>query len=366
MLTKSELQELLSYEAQSPVLSIYLNTDPAMGNAEAYKLRLRNMLKEVDLPDDVEAVETYVEHEHDWSGRSLALFSCEEEEFFRAYSLAIPTRDRMRIGNSPHVKPLADLVDNYGGYAVALVDKQGARLFYYHMGELVEQEGVMGEAVRHTKRGGASQFPGRRGGVAGQTNYADEVAERNMKDAADFAAQFFGEHHVRRIILGGTDDNVSSFRGHLPKTWQSLIVGSFPMSMTATTNEVSERALEIIQEQDRQYEKETVEAIITAAAKGGEGAVGLEDTLAAVKEGRVMDLVVRDGFRAEGYLCSGCGYLTTQAQEACPYCGSAFKKINDVVDMAVTEVMKSGGEVLVVHDLPALEEAGSIGARLRY
>lgn len=366
MLTKSELQELLSYQAQSPVLSIYLNTDPALGNAEAYKLRLRNMLKEVGLPDDVEAVESFVEHEHDWSGRSLAIFSCAEQDFFRAYSLAIPTRDRMRIGNTPHVKPLADLVDNYGGYAVALVDKQGARLFYYHMGELVEQDGVVGETVRHTKRGGASQFPGRRGGMAGQTNYAEEVAVRNMKESADFAAEFFAENHVRRVILAGSDDNVSNFRSHLPKTWQSLIVGSFPMAMTATTNEISERAQELIQEQDRRREKETVQAIVTAAAKGREGAVGLEDTLSALKEGRVMELVVEDGFRAPGYLCTGCGYLTTQEQDGCPYCGSEFKKINDVVDMAVTEVMKSGGDVLIVHNLPELAEAGSIGARLRY
>lgn len=366
MLTQSELQELLSYQAQSPVLSIYLNTDPALGNAEAYKLRLRNMLKEVDLPEDVEAVESFIEHEHDWSGRSIAIFSCAQEDFFRAYSLAVPTRDRVRVGNSPHVKPLADLLDNYGGYAVALVDKQGARLFYYHMGELMEQEGVMGENVRHTKRGGASQFHGRRGGVAGQTNYAEEVAVRNMKDAADFAADFFAEHHVRRVILGGTDDNVSNFRTHLPKTWQSLIVGSFPMAMTATTNEVSERAQVIIQEEDRRHEKEIVEAIVTAAAKGREGAIGLEDTLTAVKDGRVMDLVVEDGFRAAGYLCNGCGYLTTQELESCPFCGGEFGKINDVVDMAVTEVMKSGGDVLIVHDLSELEEAGSIGARLRY
>jgi peptide subunit release factor 1 (eRF1) len=366
MLTPSELQELLSYQAQSSVLSIYLNTDPALGNAEAYKLRLRNMLKEVDLSADVEAVERFFEHEYDWSGRSLAIFSCAQEDFFRAYSLAVSTRDRVRVANAPHVKPLADLLDNYGGYAVALVDKQGARLFYYHMGELVEQEGVMGEHVRHTKRGGSSQYHGRRGGVAGQTNYAEEVAVRNMKDAAEFAAEFFSEHHVRRVILSGTEDNVSNFRTHLPKTWQSLIVGSFPMAMTATTHEVSERAQEIILEQDRRLEKETVGAIVTAAAKGRDGAVGLEETLSAVKNGRVMDLVVEDGFRAPGYLCNGCGYLTTRQQASCPFCGGAFNKINDVVDMAVTEVLKSGGDVLIVHDLPELEEAGSIGARLRY
>ena len=97
----------------------------------------------------------------------MAVFSCAPEGFLRAFSLALPVASRVRINNQPHVKPLADLLDSYGGYGVVLVDKQGARLFSFHLGELQEQEGLMGESIRHTKRGGGSQSPGRRGGVAG-------------------------------------------------------------------------------------------------------------------------------------------------------------------------------------------------------
>jgi peptide chain release factor subunit 1 len=366
MLTQNEMRELLSYKAQSPVLSVYLNTDPALGNADAYKLRLRMMLKSSQFPEDEEAVLNYIENDYDWSGRSVAIFSCAAESFFRAYNFAIPMRDRIRTSLTPHVKPLADLIDNYGGYAVALVDKQGARLFYFHMGELLEQDGMVGEEVRHTKRGGASTFPGRRGGTAGQTNYAEEVADRNMKDAVDFAAHFFNEHRVRRIILAGSDDNLSLFRSHLPKTWQSLVVGTFPMSMNASKSDVFEKAMELIHTEDHRREIELVNTIITAAAKGREGSTGLEDTLAAVKQGRVMSLVLTDGFRSPGYLCEGCGFLTTQKLEQCPFCGDHFDRINDVVDMAVTEVMKAGGDVEIVRDIPALESVGQIGALLRY
>jgi peptide subunit release factor 1 (eRF1) len=366
MISPEEMRELLSYSSENPVLSVYLNTDPAQGNAEAYKLRLRTMLKSVDLTEDTTAIWNYIQSEYDWSGRSIAFFSCAADNFFRAYSLAVPVRERVRIAPSPHVKPLADLLDNYSGYAVALVDKQGTRLFYYHMGELVETDGLLGEEVRHTKRGGASQYPGRRGGVAGQTNYAEEVAERNMKEAADFAAHYFSEHRARRIILAGTEENTSMFRAQLPKTWQSLVVGVLPLSMTASKTEVFDRALEIIEEQERRQEAELINTIITAAAKGREGCVGLKDTLEAVKEGRVMNLVVQDGYCSTGYLCHGCGYLTVNQSESCPFCGSEFEKINDVVDLAVTEVMKSGGDVQIVRDLPSLTEAGSIGALLRY
>ena len=109
------------------------------------------------------------------------------------------------------MKPLADLLDSYGGYGVALVDKQGARMFSFHLGELREQEGMMGEAVRHIKRGGASSVAGRRGGVAGKTKHAEEVAGRNMKEAAEFAAHFFADNNVRRVLIGGADEQCGTF-----------------------------------------------------------------------------------------------------------------------------------------------------------
>jgi peptide subunit release factor 1 (eRF1) len=225
---------------------------------------------------------------------------------------------------------------------------------------------VMGEAVRHTKRGGASAFPGRRGGAAGQTNYAEEVAERNMKDAADFAAHFFAGNHVRRVLLGGTHDNLASFRTHLPKTWQSLIVGTFHSPMTASPAEVLEKAIEIVRQEDRKREKDLIDMVVTAAAKGREGVLGLEDSLGAAHTGRVLTLLIEEGARSPGYRCAGCGYVTAQALESCPFCGKDFQQIPDAIELAVRKVMQSGGEVEVLQNEPALTKAGGIAALLRY
>jgi len=366
MLTENDLNELLEFQSQAPVLSVYLNTDPADGNAEVHKLRLRSMLKEVDLQEDVAVVERYFDHEFDWSGRSVALFSCAQAGFLRVYPLAVAVRSRVRVSDRPHVKPLADVLDAYGGYGVALVDKQGARLFYFHLGELREQDGVLGEAVRHTKRGGGSQSPGRRGGAAGQTNYVEEVAERNIKDAADFSAHFFSENNVRRIVIGGTDDNLAVFRAHLPKAWQSLVVGTFAMSMTASHSDVLARAMQIGREAEHKREARLVEAVVTGAAKGRGGVVQLEETLNAVHQGRVQTLLIQDGLRAQGRRCKSCGYITTQADGACPFCGGSFGVIPDAVELVVRRVMQSGGEVEVLHDNPTLTQHGGIGALLRY
>lgn len=366
MLSDRDVQELLHYKPSHPVLSIYLNTDPVEGNADAYKLRLRTMLKDIDMAEDIEAIQRHFEREHDWSGRSVAVFSCAAQGFFKAFPLAVATRDRVRIDDRPYVKPLADLLDSYGGYGVVLVDKQGARLFNFHLGELREQEGVMGEAIRHTKRGGGSQAAGRRGGTAGQTDYVEEVADRNIKDVVEVAARFFTENNVRRIVIGGTDENVALFRSHLPKAWQSLVIGTFAINMTASHVDVLERAMQIGKEAENRREAHLVDTIVTNAAKGRGGSVGLEDTLSAIREGRVQSLVIRDGYRATGFRCKSCGHLSSLPMGNCPFCDGETEQVPDAVEVAVRQVMRSGGEVEVLHGDQIGKGFNQIGALLRY
>jgi peptide chain release factor subunit 1 len=231
---------------------------------------------------------------------------------------------------------------------------------------LKEQEGVLGEIVRHTKRGGASAFPGRRGGIAGQTRYTEEVIDRNMKSSVDFAVHFFEENRVRRILIGGTDDNVALFKSLLPKSWQSLVVGTFPMSMSASHPEVQARAIEAGAQSMKRREDLIIDTTITAAAKLGNGVIGLDDTLRALHEGRVQTLLISSGYRDPGYQCSVCGFLAGHISEGCPFCGNKLEEISDAIELAVRKVIKSGGEVEVIHQHTAFDKAGRIGALLRY
>jgi peptide chain release factor subunit 1 len=365
MLSENDLRELLDFNTEQPVLSVYLNTDPSEGNADVHKLRLRSMVKEINLTKDVEAIERYINHEYNWSGRGVAVFSCSHDGFFRVYPLAVPVRNLVHISDRPSVKPLASLLDNYGGYGVVLVDKQGARLFFFHMGELREQEGVLGETVKRTKHGGGgSSVPGRRGETAANRT-VDEVVDRNMKDAVDFSVHFFETNHVRRILVGGTEENGKLFCSLLPKSWQSLVMGTFPMSMTATHAEVRSRAFELGMQVENEREKRLVDRLMTMAAKESGAVTGLEKTLQAVNEGRVQTLVVSEGFRKNAYRCKSTGWLTIKPEDACSG-EDDIEKVYDVVDLVVNQVMRSGGEVDVIMSSETMEKAGGIGAILRY
>jgi len=365
MLNESTLQELLSITEDNGVLSVYLNTEPSQGNADAYKLRLRHMLEQVNLPKDKEVVETYINTQYDWAGRSVAIFSCAKQNIFRSYPLSIPIRNGIHAGDRPGVRPLAHLLDNYGGYAVILVDKQGARYFYFHLGKLEEQDGYFGEAVKRMKSGGASSAGGRRGGVS-QARHGEEVVERNMREAAEAAVDFFEEFHVRRILIGATDENAATFLNLLPKSWRSLVMGTFAIQMTAAPEEVRSKAMEIGLQSEKKQEQHLIQQLLTKAAKEEGAVIGLKKTLDAVNQHKVQVLVMAEGYQETGYQCTACQALTAESSLICPSCGGPLETIPDIIEIVVNSVIRHGGEIEVMLDHEGLATAGYIGAELRY
>lgn len=368
MLGEQDLKSLLKFDAGYPVLSVYLNIEPAERGGEPVRRRLRAVLRHMpeQASADIQAVERYFEHEYDGSGRSAALFSCAPAGFFKAFLFQLPQRTRARWLPQPYVKPLAHLLDAFGGYGLAQVDKQRVRLYAYHLGEMAASQEVAGEAVRHTKRGGASALAGRRGGVAGQSHHGEEIEQRNLRAAAEAGAAFFQAHQVRRLLLAGTEETLAQFRSLLPKAWQSLVVGSFSPGRDATPAELLTRAVEVGRLAETAREAALVQNAVTAAAKGKAGATGLEDTLRALHEGRVLTLMISEGYRAPGYVCSGCGLISATQHAPCPYCGARVTAIEDAVEHAVQKAMRGTVDIEVVAGNPQLEQAGRMAAVLRY
>lgn len=359
---QKDLQELVDFQSEAPpVVSLYLEVDPAAGTKEGHKLRLRGLLKEASAdasPKDIEAIERYFDFAYDWQAKGVAVFACTGKDFWRTYSLDVPTPNLVFVGRRPYVKPLTRLLDRYGRYGVALVDQEGARLFQFEMGRLREAAGTLGDAVKRHKQGGfaAARFQRR----------ADEQAAQNLRDAAELATEFFQASGCSRLILGGTPQTVSQFQDLLPKALQAKVVGTLPLDILASEAEVRDRTLEVIQEVDRAREAQLVEQMVTAATKGGPAVLGLADTLMALQEQRVHILLVAEGYTQPGWRCQHCNYVGADRTPSCPICGGPMEEVEDAVDTAIRRAIDQGVEVEVVHDNPAMGKAGHIGAILRY
>ncbi len=243
MFTETGLRKIKDFSASDPVVSLYLNTEPGRGNAETHRLRLRNMLKDIYLEQDVEAIEKFFNYTYDWSGRSVAVFSCAPAGFFQAISLSVPIKDFIQIGSKAAVEPLEDLLEEFSNLGVILVDKEGARIFHFYMGEIVDQQEFLGSQVKQVKSGGASSEHGLRGGAMIGSQKVSETIDRNLREIAAKASKFFDAKRVRRIMIGGTDENVSRFRAFLPKSQQSLIVRTFALNRNVNQAEIRQKVM---------------------------------------------------------------------------------------------------------------------------
>ncbi len=370
MFTPDDLRELATMQTATPMLSVYLNVDPSTERAnDEYRLALRQMLRQVEAsaaPEDIAAVERYFEHEYDWSGRGIAVFSNAQEGFWRAVVLPIPVASEVRVARKPYISPLAALMDAYGSCAVALVDRHACRLFLFQMGELQASEEFVGEEVRKVKRGrGSSAGPGRRGGQQSASRREEEVALRNIREAARLTERFWRAHAPQRLLIAGAEPTVAQFREALPKALQERVDGTFAADISASEAELRERALAILRQVDEEREAALVEAVFTAAAKGRGGVIRLDDTLSAAHEGRIQTLVIARDFHRPGYQCQNCAYVTDQRITTCPFCGGQFAEIPDAAEALVTKVIEDGGQVEVIDDHPKIQEFG-VGALVRY
>jgi len=362
MITEKDLQELMEFQSDDiPVISLYLDVNPARHSKEECKLNLRTLLAEVKdkrLNKDVARVQRFFDFEYDWQSRSVVLFSCQKHGFWRAFRFAVPVPNAIYISERPYLRPLTNLLDRYARYGVVLVSREQARLFLVHLGEIREYGGALAEVPGRHKRGGWAQ--------ARYQRHVEEHATQNLRVAAQITADFFNKEGWARLILCGTEENRSQFRELLPKAIQNRVAGELSLDMTASPSEVLTRSLELIEQVEREREARLVGEVLTLARKGGAATIGLDDTLAAAQEGKVMTLLISEGFRAPGYACTSCGLLLAQHPGYCPLCGATLEEINDVVERTVRMVVEGGGEVEFVKGNEELEKAGRIGALLRY
>jgi peptide chain release factor subunit 1 len=363
MMQEHDLQELAEFVSEeAPILSLYIPLDRHARSTEEHKPALRRLLEAADSAGapraDVERIERFFEHEYDRQGRSVACFSCEGGKFWRSYALLVQIPGTVFVGRRPYVKPLSDVWDNYERFAVVMVDREGARSFIYHLGALFDTAGTLGNEVKHHKQGGWSAQKLQRS--------EDQEARHNFKEAAEWAKGHLVSHNVKRVVLAGTEENVAEFRSQLPRGLSEIVVGQINLGMNATPAEAWERAYEVAQQAQRESEDALLDQVVTLAHKGGTGAIGLADTLIALQQGRVYQLLVDPSLHVPGQQCTNCQAVVLEVHDCCPYCGGTMTASADVVNLAVHRAIDAGLKVSALSGHSRLGQVGGIGAVLRY
>ncbi len=373
MLTRAELKELAELDGKGYFVSLYLNVDPLFNKKGDYMVHFKNMIKHTEegldkevqkrVKDSLRKIENYVLTSKRLFKKGLAVLAGEDNSFWKTYHLNVPVKNELVIDKFPYTKPLFDLFDNYQRYGILLVDKESARVFVVHLGEIVEYGEV------HTP-----DVPGKhkKGGwfALSQDHYERHVdyhVSLHLKDVIAKLGSFMSGEYIGRLVIGGSPEAVSMVKSMLPGEILNKVIGTVRLEMFAKPDEVLRRVEPVLKEYEKKKEAEDVERLIETALKGGPACLGLDDVLNALQEKKVMKLIISKDFENGGYHCIGCGYITTQKLEICPYCNGRFEFLEHIVGLAGEKAIEQGALIEVLSEpSERLKAYGSIGAFLRF
>jgi peptide chain release factor subunit 1 len=373
MLDRNELKEIAQMRDDAPsFVSLYLNVNPLTNPKGEYvilfKNLIRNTIEGLDksvhriVKEDIEKIESAIMGNKSKFKKGLAILSSTRKTFWNEYHLSVPVKSELVIDKDPYLKPLFDIIDNYQRYAVLLVDKESARIFMMHLGEIEEYGEV------HTP-----DVPGRhkKGGwfALSQNHYVRHIdyhVSLHLKDVVKKLDSFISGEEISGLVIGGSEEAVKKTREMLPTTVVDKIVGTFSVGMFANVNEILAKVEPVVSTSENEKKIVTVDRLITQALKNEHAVLGVENVLNALQEGKVMRLVAVRDLSASGYECSNCGFLVVEELPRCPYCQGDMEKSHYLIDLVLQRAVEQGAPVEVVAEHQKLSESGGIGAFLRF
>jgi peptide subunit release factor 1 (eRF1) len=366
------LTELAKVKGATPIISVYLDTRWADEHQrDRVRIFLKNEIRrarqlhpEPGLADDLLWIEAQgdqlVGQVQSAEADGVALFACGALGLREVLPVRVPFENAFVVADRPFLRPLATLVETTPSALIVLVTGERARLVSF------DAEGAGEEVVLE------SDVPGqhRRGGWAqlAQSRYQRHILDhraRHFEAVAETLRAVAEENGIEEIVLAGEPRTVAAFRKHLPRPIAARVVGSIPAEGHQSASELVPRSAEVLAEWRARVLVETVDAVLTEAAKSGQAVAGLEALLEAVGRGAVHRLYLIKGFGESGGVCTGCAVLQRGSAVTCRLCGQSTDPV-ELADAIVARVVAAGGAVDVLEGHAGLARVGGAAARLRY
>jgi peptide chain release factor subunit 1 len=372
-LNEEAIRALAGYSpGDRPVVTLYLDVDgkrwPKYQDCEARAERLvREALERTGdnahnahnaAADDLRRVETFVRGGVDRSEtRGIAVFSS-GDGFFKVFELPVSVRDQLVVNKTPHLHQLEAVLATHQRYAVLLTDRQRTRMFVFEMGRLLDRSERFDALPRHDDDAGQKDRRHDR-------HKLEAAAHQHLKNAAAVAFDVFQSQPFDHLVIAAADDITRELEADLHPYLRERIAARIHCPVNASDADIKAALAEVEDEVERRHEKEIVDRLRDGAGSGNGAVVGLPDVLAALSDKRVDTLVVSEGFEEVGFLCGACHRLAARGP-ACPSCGAAMEREDDIVERAIEDAMLQSATVKVCISNADLDVLGRIGALLRF
>jgi len=361
MLTRDQLAELYHGLLQKKVLTVYVDgvgKDPAQRRVWRRRLeqeleREEHRLQRTDPQqlDDFKAAEARVLKELNGYQASLpakswvAFATADALPYAENLPVQVQTLARWEMG--PRVAPYIRGLKQLRPMAIALVDSRRGRIFLYKEGQVQEVEDLRADTfLGDLLDPAAPQRTGRYSGSRGETatdaaqRYLEEGTARMLRRVREVCMDLAKPDGF--LLIGGDQEALAALRSLLPKGMDTRVLENASLYVEMPIPEVKAAAAEGASALSKLRQITLLNQITEQAYSGGNGSLGAEETVRALREGRVDILALSRGF-----------------VEANP----------DLADQCVAEAFEQGAEVRVFSGDPAErldQEGGGVGARLRY
>jgi hypothetical protein len=369
---RDQLRRLAELRLDRPVvLSLYLNLDPSeFATPPARKTSVRSLLDEAERRlrernglshDDKVALQASLERASNFLENNLpsdgahgvAVFASELTGLFEALKLPRSVPNRVAIGHTPLVGPLARLARRER-WCVTLVNRRDARIFRGSPDGLREVQHIHDDVSGQHDQGGWSQ--------ARYQRSIDKEKDDHLKDTCDALMRHFKRQPFERLIVGGPREVVVDFESKLHHYLQERLAGRIEVDVERSgADQVLAAARPLIDELEHQRERDALERL------GERGVAALDNLLPPLNERRVELLILDEQFGGvTGVQCLECGWLGTEG-ERCPADGGELVELEDLTEAMIELAVQQSAELLAVrHERAALEGHGGAAALLRF
>lgn len=382
MLSMDLIRDLALRRPGTPVLSVYVRTDPRdLANTAAvpgWLVELRNSLRELgrevdmresrqqrmafrDLRERVERDVLALPPAE--RGRGLAWFRTADGTLDHRFTLQLPPVKTMaRWDDRPYVSPLADVAERGQPAGLVLVSAEAVRLLHWQDGRVTEPapslyEIEFGEWRDYDAYAG---YPGRSPAGLHVAEFDQRVAEwrqRFLRTTAQAVGAQVADLGWHRILLAGEPRVTAPFLQQLPEPTRGQVVGTVGANLIWEDHAaVAERLDDALRDATLRQARALADETVRRAYAGGDAAIGWPEVADSLVHHRAGHLIV--GVDAD----PDPAMLGPQAQAALGWPSPQM-----LIERAVEQAVISGAEVTMLPaDTPELVRAGGAAAILRY
>jgi len=369
-----------------PFFSIYINAEAGQNGRDTYPIWLKTELsdEEQKYKDDeaelgrftalTERINNFVENEADPSANGIAIFaSLGEGDYFEVVQLDVPfPESRFHSSDRPHIFPLVRAVHENPRYAVLWADKNKADIYVFGGETRIRSdvdaqskvESIENEVTSGTSAGGWSQqrFQRRR------ENFALQHAKEVVAELEEVMKKYSVEH---LIIAGDEETLLPVIKPELSKPLEDKLIGSVSIADYQSEDEIREKTLDVVTTEMATLQMKEVERVNDATKAAAKlGTLGVEDTLRALANGQVEELVIASNIDSIDYSKKKIKKILNEYEpgdDTAPT--DATVNVSDaaeIADQLVMRAINTAAKIMFVKDDSLLEEAGGVGSILRF